>query len=371
MSSLRLHRWFGLLLAAYVLLISVSGALLLFSNEYLQWLYPELQPELNLAALARVTTDSVDPITAIVLPTQGRPALQIYHASGVQCLADPATGTALDDCRWHESVPAFLFDLHVHLLAGDLGQTVAGVLGLVLLVSFGTGLKLFLRRRKHRFLRRLVPRDLGRTALTRAHAGQGAVALPLLLLLVLTGVGMVFPQTTRALLVGLLGSNGPTRPLQAEPMPVVRAIDWPAQLAAAQQSMPEAEIRMLLPARQAGEPLLIRLKNRGELHPNGRSYIALHPGTAEVLDRIDATQIGLGPELFNLFYPLHSGKTGWPGHRWLLLAVSLSLCFMACAGLRIAWLKRSWSAAARADSATPSGSGLVPRHESGTSTPDC
>ncbi|NEO26974.1 MAG: hypothetical protein F6K03_08775, partial [Kamptonema sp. SIO4C4] len=74
------------------------------------------------------------------------------------------------------------------------------------------------------------------------------------------------------------------------------------------------------------------LRNDGELHPNGRSYAVVHPGTGELLESIDATQTGLGPAVFDALYPLHAGKTGWPGYRLLLALIALSLIYIAASG---------------------------------------
>ena len=54
-----------------------------------------------------------------------------------------------------------------------------------------------------------------------------------------------------------------------------------------------------------------------------------------MLDHIDATQTGLGPAVLNSLYPLHAGKTGWAGHRVVLLLLALALCWISLSGL---WL---------------------------------
>jgi len=91
-------------------------------------------------------------------------------------------------------------------------------------------------------------------------------------------------------------------------------------------------VRFVSPPRQSDAPVLVRLRNEGELHPNGRSYVVVHPASGETLEVIDATRRGAGPALFDALYPLHAGKTGWPGYRLLLTVLSLSLLYMAAAG---------------------------------------
>lgn len=79
---------------------------------------------------------------------------------------------------------------------------------------------------------------------------------------------------------------------------------------------------------------MLRLKRAAELHPNGRSYLAVDPATGAVLRQIDATGTGLGPAVLNSPYPLHAGKTEWTGHRAALL-LALALCWISASGL---WL---------------------------------
>ena len=80
----------------------------------------------------------------------------------------------------------------------------------------------------------------------------------------------------------------------------------------------------------------MRLRNAGELHPNGRSYLVLNPDSGKVLERIDATETGVGPAIGDALYPIHSGKTGWPGHRIVLSLLSFSLLFIASSGTYLA-----------------------------------
>jgi uncharacterized iron-regulated membrane protein len=90
-----------------------------------------------------------------------------------------------------------------------------------------------------------------------------------------------------------------------------------------------------MPPSEVGRPLVVRVRNDGELHPNGRSYVVVHPSTGAVLETIDATTRGMGPAIVDSFYPIHAGKTGWPFYRLLLAVLGLSLCYIAVSGLTL------------------------------------
>jgi PepSY-associated TM region len=80
--------------------------------------------------------------------------------------------------RWHahDSLPAFLFQLHAHLLAGTPGEVVNGFIALLLIFMGLTGLMLWWPRRAAAFrLARAIPRTLGSGDLLRSHAASGAL----------------------------------------------------------------------------------------------------------------------------------------------------------------------------------------------------
>jgi len=234
---------------------------------------------------------------------------------------------------WTDSLPAFLFELHSYLLAGDPGHTLVGILGCLALVSLLTGSWLWLRRRAVFRLRYFWPRTGESRYLLRGHAAQGATLGLAFAGLVLTGVAMVFPDPFRSSLNVLLGAQPPFAPGAATVEAGSTAVDWPRVLGAAAAAFPAGTVRFVSPPRRAGDPVVVRLRNEGELHPNGRSYAVVHPGTGEVMESIDASRRGAGPAVFDAFYPLHAGKTGWPGYRLLLTLLSLSLLYVAGSGM--------------------------------------
>lgn len=334
----RLHKLLGLVLAVYLLALSLSGVILLWSGEFLAWQYPDAG-EFDASALTKLTVAD-DPSEVVVLNSASRPVLHVYRVSGAQHLADPASGEVLG--QWHRttSMLALLFELHVFLLAGELGHDLVGIFGILTLALLALGLVLFLRRRNQNTLSRLWPRSLGRTDLTRTHASQGAVLLPLTVFISLSGIAMIYSGPVSAGLNALFGSNGDLRPASHTVTPPATPIDWPAQFAAAQAALPGAAARMVFPPQRPTDPVVWRLRADGEWHPNGRSYVVLDPTDNTAVQVIDARTTGLGPAVFNALYPLHAGGTGWPGHRWVLLVIGLSLIFMSIAGLRMSWLKR-------------------------------
>lgn len=351
-----IHRWLGVTLAVFALLSAASGALLLWSDEYQRWRHPELSAltapdEPHAVNLARVLDRASGPVGTIAMPRAALPAYQLYLRDGSQALHHPASGALIS--HWHrlDALPAFLFEAHVRLFAGELGHVVVGLLGVAFSVLAATGLATWWPRRRRMPLRGIVPRRASKLGLMKAHAAQGATTAALILFLGLSGAAIVFHGPVAAALNTLLGSSEVVRPTIDRAPSGGLEVAWSPVLAAAQRSFPDATLRFATLPREAGSPLILRLKQPGELHPNGRSYLVLHPATGAVLERIDATRTGAGPTVFDSLYPLHAGKTGWPGHRLILLVAGLAFTYLAGSGLLVFLRRRARLAHGRSESA--------------------
>lgn len=337
-----LHRWVGALLALALLAIAGSGALLLFADDYLRWRLPmlsafEAAPPPNAQALAAVVQSAANMGGTLAFPRDTLPAYIHYLPGGGQRLHHPLDGRTLVEWGPLDTLPGVLFELHAHLLAGDPGQLALGMLALLLLAMLASGAVLWWRLRRGLPLRRWLPRSLHSRELLRSHSAQG-VGLGLALgFMALSGAAFVFHAEAAAVLNTVLGARGPLSPTSRvlDAPSELAEIDWPAVLDSAKAQFPDARLRMLTLPRAPEAPLVLRLKREAELHPNGRSYLSIDPGSGKVLERIDATQTGLGPAVLNSFYPLHAGKSGWWGHRAALLLLALALCWISLSGL---WL---------------------------------
>jgi len=333
-----IHRYLGLTLALLLLVIAISGGLLLWIDEYQQWRFPELRQELQdikiePEAIGAALSAASWPAGTIALPREGLPVITIYHRNEGQSFHSPHDGSLIAEWLPLQSVYSFLFEVHVHLLAGVAGHLITGFGALFLIVMLVSGFPLWWRRRKVYVLRKWRPKSRKTPELLGSHAAQGAIAGLGMFLILLTGAGMVFHEPTEALLKMLPGSVQDTRLPPAKVERIGEEIDWSAVLASAQSAFPEAAIRMISLPESAEEAISIRLRQPGELHPNGRSQLSIHPSTGEILGQIDATRTGPGPTLYNMIYPLHAGKTGWPGYRLVLFIIALASIYLAVTGL--------------------------------------
>jgi uncharacterized iron-regulated membrane protein len=181
---------------------------------------------------------------------------------------------------------ALLFDLHAHLMAGETGERVGGVIGLLGVVLAVTGLVLWWPARRRLSLANLVPRDLSRRTLLIWHRDVGAVTSPILLVLLLTGSGLVFYYPP-------LGGASVHR---------------------------------------------FRLKQPCELHPNGRSYISLD-FTGDIVQETDACALPPGERSAHAIYPLHAGKADSDVYKLAVFLGAVALAILSVSGA-VSYLKK-------------------------------
>jgi uncharacterized iron-regulated membrane protein len=337
----RIHRWIGVGLTAWLVIATLSGALLLWKDEYYGWRYPQLPkqpyvPSVSAAVIDRIVSGTDAELDSIRTPTASFPAYFAYFADGSEAIFHPDTAARIAEWDILETIPAFLFELHAHLLFGELGLNIVGVLGCLLLFTSTLGLVLWSRRRNVYLVRYFFPKNASRPILARAHAAQGISLSVLFLCLAFTGVSMAFSAPVYAGLNAIFGSVNPLRPTMSQLDSKASQINWQAISSSMLDEFPNGAPRQFNLPKSESEPMVVRLRNTGELHPNGRSYLVLNPDSGKVLERIDATETGIGPAIGDALYPIHSGKTGWPGYRIALTVLSLSLLFIASSGSYLA-----------------------------------
>jgi uncharacterized iron-regulated membrane protein len=151
---LRLHLSVALLAGVGLLLVSVSGAALVFRPELDDAVFGSVrvEPGRPLAPLqalldaGQAAHPGLVPMSLVLPDREGRPArLRLERPVGeaVEALLDPASARVLGS-RWLERSPLHaLRALHTELYLGGRGRLVVGALGLLLVLQGATGLFLW------------------------------------------------------------------------------------------------------------------------------------------------------------------------------------------------------------------------------------
>jgi len=373
----RLHRWAGLAMAAFLTLAGLTGAVIAFQGELDAWLNPSLyrardpgpalSPDALVARLAQqepraeLTYLSFRVPPGMSVPAFVRPRAGTTPDLGFdQVFLDPASGTILGTRRWGaccfaaDRVVPFLYRFHYTLAAGNTGEIFMGVVAILWALDCFVGLSLTFPRGRPFLLK-------WRTAWTIKHpaAAQrrvldlhraGALWLWLLLLLMgVSGVALALPDQVFRPLLGALTPLTPspyaqaaTRPHPAPDRPRIgfdRAIELAAAVARARgwAARPGA----VFDASAAGALVVYFFEtpfDRGR--GLGTPVVYLDDSSGEVL-RVDAPGAGTtGDDVLRLQFPLHSGQVaGTPG-RIVVAVLGMTTAMLSVTGVLIWWVKR-------------------------------
>lgn len=333
----------GLLLAV----LGLTGTLMVHKDVWLRVTLPhaadrQISAAAIPAAVERMLADPLDRPTAIVLASDTLGVHRSIYGPSRGSYSDQAGQVVAHWSSVWERPEIWMFDLHRHLLAADVGETVGGVMGLVGLGFVVTGSILWWRtRRTFRF--RLLPKGLSGPSIVRHHRDLGVVVAPLLFLSMLTG-SMLALRPVASLLLRPLSS--PSEMEAARAPPAYRSalpsgnFPWRTLLGAAQARFPKAEVRVISLPQKPGDLLAIRLRQPGEWLPNGATTVWIDPADARVVATRDAFELPLGTRTFNLVYPAHAAKVGGLAYQLVMTMSGLALTLLGTLAVFSFWVQR-------------------------------
>jgi uncharacterized iron-regulated membrane protein len=132
--------------------------------------------------------------------------------------------------------------------------------------------------------------------------------------------------------------------MTSEPPPAVATADaerisLASAFQTAQDELPGATPTFLYAPQSAQDPVLVRFRMQGELHPNGRSYVYVDPYRGAVLRTDRAVEGPLGQQLLHALYPLHIGSFGGIAVKMLYALLGLVPAVLTATGV-IIWYPR-------------------------------
>ena len=330
-----LHRWTGGIVGLLLALLGLSGALLVWKDEWIALPHAGEQAVTSPEALARAVEAATaqGELSRITFAGDTLGLHQAIYADGGGAYLGPQAQLVARWANQWERPELWLFDFHHHLFAGHTGETVTGVLGLIGLLFVITGTILWWRTRKT-FRLRAWPARMTRPAIVRHHRDLGIIAAPLLLLSMGTGSLMIFDSVAQAVLAPWGSLGAPESPQLPPAGAAGPETDWQALFAAAETRFPQAVPRRLQFPAGPGEPVTLRMRQPFEWTPNGRTYLRFDPAEARLLAVDDPAQGTAAQAAQETFYPLHAAKVG--GWAWKL-AITFSGLVLALLGSLAVW----------------------------------
>lgn len=339
-----LHLWVGLTVGTVFSLVGLSGSVLVFHEDLLQWQQPQLaghEVVVDGEVLGGILRHwQPQGLRSIHLPqADGLPVWQGYFEDGHRAYFAPDDGALLLTRTVDDDWLLWLHEFHVDLLAGETGHEILGIVGWIALGLLLTGLYLWWPKLGRMLVHLRMYNGPPVRRWLSWHRSSGVLTLPLVLLLTLTGVGMIYHAGARSLLTGMFGGEDPPAALP-RPIAVEQAPDWPAVLARATAALPAgARLTRVAPPANGSDVIGFRARAAGEWHPNGRSLVSVDRAGSTVLLRHDATSQALGARMTEAIYPLHIGSVGGSAYKWATAAGGLLPAFGLVTGF-LFWRRR-------------------------------
>ena len=349
----RLHLWLGLSLGLLFVVLGLTGSALVFYTGIDTALHPAIQPRQN------------DPAPAITSPVwdralatgrarwhdaQGKWTFEVTRESGaIQARYYPAPGHHADRTMvwfsgdgthivraepWGGYLMTWLYELHMQLLAGDVGGQVVGWSGVALLLLLISGVVAWWPRGSWRkalaFKRDAAPIR----RLRDVHKLSALWSMPLLFVLVATGVLLALPSVTQML-------------LHPAPIPAPKSRDGGAgrttivqAFRLAQNALPGGRIVFIDMPTAPETPIRVRLQMPGDPHPRfPGSYVFLDQPSGRVLAVHDVRRGGTGSVVARWIRTLHDGTVGGLATRVLAVGLGFIPARLFATGL-LHWLRR-------------------------------
>lgn len=339
-----LHLWAGLLAGLPLLVTAVTGALLAFAQELQPYTDPAYyrvsmvgQPLAVEAVLARLEAGYPRArFNHIGVPRTADQPYVVYAAQdgeGFMLFADPYTGAITRKDNDRATVMKWVEQLHRNLLLGKPGRYLVGVASLVFVVLSVVGVYLWWPMR-----RGTVRKAVRSGNLLSWHNLAGLVALPVLVVIALTGATLTFHGSLIPAIYSLTAA--PAKP--ERPTAAARSgefIGLAAAVAAARVAAPTAQITGISAPGNADGVYSLSLRFPGERHPAGWEQLYLDPYSGEPLGRFNAYTHSFAAAYERSWWIWHTGEIfgGWGRGVWAVASGVLAGLFVT--GL-ILWLRR-------------------------------
>jgi len=342
-SARRLHRWIGLLLGAWFVLLGLTGSVLVYWHalEAAELPRPAAGAALPLQTLFEAATRHMGEIPWRIFPADEHRdhAIAIFQTDDGRRMLhlDPTTGAVQATLAWRGAVVHWLYDLHANALSGRTGKLLVGLSAIPLLLGLAMGLRLWLRRGAVPWRESVLPVAglRGRRRLSNWHRSLAIWSFLPLMRAVGSGLPVSFPDTTRQVLGPVLA---PPPAFRLAPAKGTGPVDLDGAVALALAAMPGWRLGWAEPPAEDGEPeWMLVLLRQAHAWPSGRAAAWVNAATGRLEEVRQPDGVDHARAWFRAF---HEGRVFGTAHRWTVIAGGLSMVVLAGLGALLSWRSR-------------------------------
>lgn len=253
---------------------------------------------------------------------------------------NPYTAEVVASRFWGQTTATWLWELHTQLHLGRFGWKLVGVLGVVLMLSVGSGVYLWWPgwARWRRMFSLDHKHGWDRFALD-VHRLVGISSAVILLLLAVTGITLAYPNLAESLTGTSDMGHGDEGPIVlGSAMPNDRPVGVDEAIVLARGPFPHAEVRRVTAPVGPLDTYRITLRQRSEVNQR-------HPVTTVWVDRYSGqirqvrnpARFSSGERLMSWLWPLHTGEAFGAGGRFLWFLAGWIPGILYCTGM-LRWL---------------------------------
>lgn len=356
----RAHLWLGLSLGLLFVLLGLTGSALVF--------YVEIDAALNRGAIGETRGAAAPGWSSPVwdralatarerwpagewsleasgdggaIPARYYPPSQHHgHHAEREMVWFSADGSRILRAEpWGSYLMSWLYELHMHLLAGETGRLVTGWSGVAMLALLASGIVAWWPRGSWRkalaFKRRAAPirrlRDL--------HKHFGLWSAPFLFVLVATGILLALPDV-KTQVIGAAIATPDRVPAPRSTASEGQQIRVAAALAAAQRAVPGARLAFIDVPPAGDKPFRIRMQVPGDPHRRfPGSFVFVDQYSGRILAVHDIRRGNAGTTASAWIRALHDGSAGSTPARVLAMLLGLVPAALFATGL-LHWQRR-------------------------------
>ncbi|MBD1932808.1 MULTISPECIES: PepSY-associated TM helix domain-containing protein [Cyanophyceae] len=355
--ALILHRIVGVIVGLLLIVIGLTGSALVFWHEIdhsrnltLMEVVPQ-SDRISLETVAKNARQAYPDFMPDSIELARSPELthQVWMKSKDdkwnKIYINPYTGAVLGSRQWGKTLMTFIYDIHKTLLAGETGQIVVGVCGILLLLLGITGLILWpgWKRFGQGFkIRWNSPKQLVNYDI---HKVGGILSAAFLILLASTGAALAFNSQFESVIYGLTNTQTPAEP-KSTLVPNKSPIPLNAALQKASLALPEGEATYISLPSEPDVAFRVTIKLPQEATPSGRSNVYVDQYSGEVLRVENSLKLPLGTKIMNALFPMHMGNFGGIPMRILYVFIGFTPTVLFITGFAL-WRQRQWAMARR------------------------
>ncbi|NSL90291.1 PepSY domain-containing protein [Chitinophaga sp. Mgbs1] len=342
----RLHRISGLIAGAFILFLSLSGSILVFSDEIDHAMFRhayEVTPGTRQKPLSElmdnagkalrgsnpylsVTRLPQAPDECIIIRREFTPDYKVY------LFMDPYTGRVLHQQSNTGYFTGYLLYLHFTLMSGTTGAVIVFIVGIMLFISILTGIWVYRNAIGKVLSFRVKLEWHNRTRRWRnLHRIIGVWALLFNLLIAFTGF-----------MIELKVIDSRNKPAAVSERIATPGVDYDQLMTVSRQQIPGFVPMGLRPPRKAGDPVRI-LGHAAEPAIWGRysSSVSFDPATGAVKKTVNFSKAGPGDKFNACIAPLHFGNFGGIPVKILYSLLALTPGILSISGFLI-WYRRKF-----------------------------